>query len=487
MIFILIAAIEIYRMLRCDTVRSILSGATVLVSVLISMILSPIISIAIVNVVYANINRIPVLDTLLKNSGHMAHFLLAMVCMLLSVLLFVLVFFLIRLLLGLTVSIISKTLLKRSKGDAGFAAERVSWLDRNRKVISILIGTLNAFVITAVITMPVMGMLNVVSRTIGITEQIDENIWNTDPTTADTVNGLKRYSNDAVGSVFYQCGGRHMFSAVATTMLYDETVYLENEMEHLEGMVENFSMLLPVFTEPQAATHEHVVALENVCTHLERMELSKPLLAEYVSKGAGAWLRGNLYYSIPKPTLNEVIDPTFDELLYVCAGVNIYNAQRNTVSLLRVYSIIIDSGFLRLENYDYETLMRFLQETNVIERLSEELNKNPDMSGINESVSAIALGVMALQLEEMDLDDVEYDGLMSDIANAVESVKNIEDLEEQINTLSDYTKDFLGEHEVTIPENVARFAAEKMLEVLSSEEGTVDAARIEEFFRDYQP
>lgn len=486
-LFILIVAVEIYRMLHRDTVRSLLSGATVLLSVLCSMILSPIISIAIINVLYANINRIPVLATFLKNSGHLAHLLIALVCIALSVLLFLIVFFLLRILFGMIISILYRTLLKKASGDAGFASEGDSWFDRNRKVINVLIGVLNAFVIMVVITMPIMGTFGVVSRTIGIAEKIDEDIWKVNKTTAETVEGLKRYSNDAVGSVFYQCGGTHMFSAVATTMLYDETVYLDNEMDHLEGMAESLSTVFPIFTDPQSATDEHVAALENFCVHLEQMKLSKPLLAEYISKGAGAWLRGNLFYGVPKPTLNEVIDPTFDELLRVCAGVNIYNAQRNTVSLFRIYGIIIDSGLLRLQSYDYETLTAFLQETHIIERLSEELSKNPDMSGINDSVSAIAIGVMALQLEQMNLDDLAYDGLMSDIADAVESVKNLEDLGERIDTLSNYTQDFLGEHDVSIPENVARYAAEKMLEILASEPGTVDAARIEEFFKNYQP
>lgn len=487
MIFVVAAVIEVYRMLRRDSVRVVISGATVLFSVLLSVILSPIISIAIVNVLYANLQRIRGFSDLLASGGHMIHFIIAFVCIVLSTLLFMLLFFLTRLLLSIALAAIYRTLLKRNRGDTGYAVEKSSWLDKNRKVIAILIGVLNAFVITVVIVTPVMGTLNVASRAVGIAEKFDENIWKSAGSDGvEVVDGLRKYSADAVGNLFYHCGGDYIYSAVATTMLYDRTVYLDNEIDCLEEMVEDFVTIIPIFTEPEEVTSTHVDALYNVCGQLEKMELSKPLLAEYVSKGAGAWLRGNSYYSVPKPMMNEMIDPTFNELLHVCAGVNIHNAQRNTVSLLRIYAIILDSGLLSLEDYEYDTMVAFLQETAIIERLSEELNKNPDMSGISDTVSSIALGLVAMRLEQMDLGELEYDGLMSDLADAVESVKNVENPEEQVQMLTDYTKEFLGEHDVQIPDDVTKYASEKLLEVLLSESGTVTAARIEEFFREYQ-
>ena len=485
LLFVLVAGIEIYRLLHRDVVRSMLSGATVLVSILLSAILSPLVSTGIINLVYSEFGSLWGMRSMLEDMGQLATLVLVIASMVLSTVLLTLLFFAIRGCLALIVKISYGVLGARKHADASFSNEKVTWLDRNKKGINVLIGLVNGFLITVMITTPIMGSLRVAAYTFDIAESFEENCWDSPRDLAETVEGLREYANDPLGNAFYELGGKYLYFSAATAKLYGSTVYLDSELECLENIANDFSLLIPIFTNPKAAGDRHVAALERVCDELEKMELSRPLLAEYVSKAAGAWSRGNTYYSIGRPMLNEFIDPVFDEILNICMSANIYNAQQNTITLLRVYAIIIDSGLLHLTSFESNSLLSFMEASDIIERLSTELKKNPDMASIADDLSALALGAMVLKLDQLGLGADEFDELMTDFADAVETVKNIEDEKERAKAFNDYTQHFLRDHGAELPDSVTQFASEKLLDMLLSNGGTVDASGVEELLRDF--
>lgn len=485
MLFIVVAGIEIYRMIHRDILRSMLSGAIVLLSILLSVIFCPIISRELVSMLISPNGFFPELAEEIAELGYLSTLVSALASMILSTVLLILLFFLFRALLAMLFGMICAKALSRKHTEKAFPFEKETWLDRNPKEVKVLIGLLNAFLITALITAPVMGALDVTAQTLDVAESFDEDCWDSPRDTAELVQGFRSLSLDPIGNVFYHACGKFIYSAAATTNLNGNRVYLSHELNCLEEISEDFSAILPVFTNPNNANPSHVAALYRVCDRLEQMELSKPLLAEFVSKAAGAWTRGNLYYSIARPTLNEVIDPAFDEIINVCAGSNIHNAQRNTITLLRIYAILIESGLLEMQQLDTNFLLSFMENTDIIDRLCYELEQNPDMLGISQRISSIALGAMALKINQLNMDVEDYDELLTNLADAVESVRSIDDPEERIKQFNDYTKYFLEEYQVEMPEMVTQYASEQLLDMLMQSGGTIDASKIEELLSNF--
>ena len=429
-IFALVAAIEIYRGRNRDTVRAFMSGATVLLSLLFSVILSPIVSLPIAEALSPIVEEMPGLSEAFSGSGYMEQVITAMLAIVLSSIMFVFLFFLIRILLALAMSFLYRTRLKRQKSDAGFTGEKDSWFDRNRKTLNLVMGILNAFLITAAITAPIMGTMDVAVRSVELAEAFDEKVWENSEE-GEIVDELKSFSSDVVGNIFYQFGGKQMYAAAASTVMNGKTVYLENEIDCLEGIVKDFAKLTPFFEGQDSDTAKCATILDDVCEKLEQMEACDPLLAEFVSCGAGAWLRGNRYYSIEKPPMSEALSPTFDELLRICSSFNEYNAKRNTVTLLRVSAILVDCGWLTMNGSDYESLMTLFEETDILARLKTEIDKNPEMSELAHAVSSLALGVVAVHVDELALDNLKYDELMSDLAGSVTAVQTHYDYEQK--------------------------------------------------------
>jgi hypothetical protein len=213
------------------------------------------------------------------------------------------------------------------------------------------------------------------------------------------------------------------------------------------------------------------------------------LMAEFLPKAASSWLRGEEFMKIPKPSMNELIDPAFDAILEICASSDLYTVKDNTVSLLRIYSLILTSGILQTGN-DFEAIISCIQESDLIAKLDAEIDKNPNMSIIKTYTAEIAMRAIADRIYNGGIGDitggVNYDQLTEQLANAIETINNkgYGTTEEKIEAMTSYAQEYLGDYGISVPSELAAPIAEVMLSKINSS-GTISSSDIQEFFKSY--
>ena len=485
-IFAVCAAIEIYRGARRGFLKSLVTLCSAVVSIIISVCLSPLLSYYITDGVFYSIQHTPFYRSLTGNMGSMGIFVEALVGAALSTVLFVLVFCLVRLTIAIIVHRVYRSKLRSDSSKPQYAARDGSFIERNSKKLGMLTGAACAVVVTMALTSPIMGTLDVARSVIRIGETANAKIWQSSGIETE-IDAVEKYSADLPGNLFYRFGGKLIYRASATASVRGERVYVLKEMDLFHDTVKNFKQVYPMLKDPKKVSEKRIDAIEKLCENVEDMKLGHVLIADFLPVGADAWLEGKRVFKISKPVLNELIMPTFDEMLRVCARTDIDNVKQNTVTLLRVYSIILTSGILDMENGSYSEMIKHLERTDAISLLCAELNKNPCMQSVSRSVGEMAVRVLAKELVRKSADDLKYDNFVKNMASAITSVKSrgYGTTAEMIDVLTDYTQRYTSDLGVSVPHDVAGFASESFLQEVVSVDEYVTISEIKKIILDY--
>ncbi|MBQ9746622.1 MAG: hypothetical protein IJW21_07335, partial [Clostridia bacterium] len=203
---------------------------------------------------------------------------------------------------------------------------------------------------------------------------------------------------------------------------------------------------------------------------------------------AGAWLRGEAFMKINKPTMNELIAPAFDGILEICASSDMYTVKDNTTSLLRIYSLILTSGILQTGN-DFNAILACIQESDLIAKLEKEIDKNPNMSIIKMYTAEIAMRALADQIYGGNLGGIvseNYEQLTEKLADAIETINNkgYGTDEEKIAAMTSYAQEYLNDYGISVPPALAEPIAEVMLSKINTG-GGISASDIQDFLKGY--
>lgn len=485
-IFAVCAVIEIYRGARRGFLKSLVTLCSAVASIILSVCLSPALSYFIADTVIYNIKHTPFYRSLVGSFSSMEILVEALAGAAISTVLFVLVFCLVRFVVAIVVHLVYRSKLKSDPSKPQYMARDGSFIERNSVRLGMITGAVCAVVVTMALTSPVMGTLDVARSVIKIGETADAKIWQSSGVETE-IDAVKKYSADLPGNLFYRFGGKLMYRASATASVEGERVYVLDEMELFHDTVKNFNQIYPMLKDPSKVSEKRIDAIERLCENVEDMKLCHVLIADFLPVGANAWLEGKRVFKISKPVLNELIMPAFDEMLRVCARTDLDNVKQNTVTLLRVYSIILTSGILDMENGSYSEMIKHLEKTNAISLLCAELNKNPYMQSVNRSVGEMAVRVLAKELVKKSTDDLKYDNFVKNMASAITSVKSRDygTTEEMVDVLTDYTLRYTSDLGVSVPQDVAGFASESLLKEVVSVDEYVTISEIKKIILDY--
>ena len=484
LLFFAVLSLEIYRGITKGFFLSLISLGTVAASVAISVLLTPVLAMLVTGLFFdVAVEGIGEYQELLAEFASMGLLIEAVVSAVVSTLLFVGVFYLVRWTLNLIIRTILHKKLKSDPRDPDYRIEKNSYFDRHRKLLGGVVGGVSALIITMVLTTPIMGTLDVASQAIQVVHKVDNS------TAAaigeENIESIEKYSTDIPGNIFYQLGGKLMFSSVASTYMYNEKVYLLPEVDTLKKTVDDFMLVYDAFQKPEEVNREQIEGIHQLCDDIEGLEMCNGVLADVLSRGADVWRRGNLYFDIPKPEVNELVDPAFDEILIVCSNTDNTNANLNFTTLLKIYAVILDSGVIRVNITDYDETMAFLTEHDMLDQLTEILDQNPYMSGVN--ISSIAMTALSHHLMLYNYDAEKVDVLADGIADAINTVniKGYGEYEEKLKALAEYTVKYTNDYGVTVPEEVAELVAHEFFTSVSDIEGDVTAENVIEIFEKY--
>lgn len=480
---------------RNGFIKETVNIASIVTSLIISLLLTPIVSQLISAALMQMLKVMPFYITMFPNSIYMDFIITGIAAMLISSILFLAVMGVVKWFLGFVFKIMSRSKNKNKAKDM-FPREDAPAYEKRPRVWGGVAGAVAGLLSAMIIMAPVTGTLKMVNGVIGIIDSADKNFFAL-PEARREVDNLKKYANDGVSLMLYNVGGEIIYSAAASTMMNGETIYAAQEIEAVEAIVGDLMSLLPAIQNIEGATADQAEVIETLCSHMEDSKLIDYLMAEFLPQAAGAWLRGEPYMMIQKPVLNDMVAPAFDAILQICASSNIYNVKDNTVSLLKIYSIVLSSGILHAGN-DINAIIACVEQSGLIAKLNAEIDKNPNMAIIKTYTAEIAVRAIADNIYGAfgDLGDLgnigdlvgspEYAALTEKLADAIETINNkgYGTEQEKISAMTDYAKEYLSDYGVEIPEGVAEPIAEIMLSKVGSGE-SISAEDIESFFKSY--
>ena len=481
LIFFAISAIEISRSIKKGFRQSMISLGIVVSSLLLSVIVTNGVARLLTDLFIMRIVRDTAfygeLTGLFRSLGDVLG---ALVSMAVGVVVFILVFFITRAILNAFFMAIYNGAIKKNRGDSQYVMEKNSYFDANDKVLGAIAGAISAVIITMVVTAPLMGVLDVAARGIALTKT-------TDPIFESTIDdevqkSVDKYSDDVIGNVFYQFGGKIIFNSVASARMDVGRVYLLHELELLDKTAEDFVATYRVFENSGSGDWIDTSSLYELSDDVEQAEMFSGLLAEVLSNLGESWREGSSYLDIEKPATNSIIDPAFNRILNACAVTDAHSVKYNLPTLLKIYAIVLDSGIMQLDTDDYEQVIGFLNDSSIVDDLTEVLEANPYMSDINVSSMAMAAISQHILLNNYDAD--EYSKLMSELAGSVNTVMNkgYASEQERVDALTSFAIKHIESYGVTVPEEIAKLAAREILKSLSSVNGEVSADDMSELF-----
>lgn len=467
--------------------KTTVSLITIFVSLVSAIVVSPYIS---------RNSAVFIAEILGKNIGYgeseyMNMLICALIAMVLSSVLFIVLFFVFRGVFALAFSIIrlaiaKKSEIKRNEAKSNIKAEqKYPVYTKNSSKHGAAIGAISGLLIMIIIMAPIMGTLSLAGNVIGTLEKADKNMFSKDVTLKKEIEAIYKYSKDGVGLALYYTGGHLIYSAAASTTLSGQTVYAVNELDKINEILDDLLAVAPVLQDPTKATDEHLEKINAVCEGLEESKLLTVILAEYLPKIATSWLADEDFMGIKRPDLGAMITPAFDSILSVCADTDIYNVKINMVSLLRIYYILIDSGILQAGT-DINALLECISNSNLVDRLNAELDKNPNMKPVKEMISNLVMRAIIAQIFGENFSSEMLSELSATLANDVDKILNgIYDTDDEM--IADITlcaKETLAEYGVTLPDSFIDPISKELVKEFK-DGGEITAERLQEIFMGY--
>lgn len=436
------------------------------------------------------------LETLMNTFPHAKDILATVVDALVTPILFAALFVVLRLILRLTVSLILRS--KRYDPDdprymgtrrspaalmaPSYESPDAPWHRRHDRLLGGLTGGLCGFLAALCILSPVLGMLSTSRTLLRGLKSMNVSLHTVLP--AETVENVEYYVNDGGSAILSAMGGDLVFDAAAVTELDGIPLTLRREVESCMAVCRDFSRIVKVITGPQNATDEQREILYGLGDRVEDSAFTRVLAADFLNSASAAWLEGEAFLKMKRPSFGELLDPLLDSALKVCSESTPACAGRDITTLLRIYLIVVDSGLTN--NPDRDSLIAALDEGGVLDKIYAELRKNPCMRPVEEELSNVSLRIMAEAIDLADFSTETYRDLMENLSEAMNLVNGMEGatFEERVESMTEYTLHYAEQYGVELPEGMAQMAATAMVEQLSGD-GTLSADQLEEFFNHY--
>jgi hypothetical protein len=482
--FAIVLLIEVVKGSKHNFFQNLVSLGNIFLSIILSAVLSPEIAFGISKVIirFLPVKRICKFFKFNYDDGR--SLIEGFATMIISIVLFLVLFAIFRAVISLITFIILKKSNKGRKSIKFFTGD--TWFERNDKILSIITSTLCAILLTMVITMPVMGVVDVGRQGINMIETFQPDFFERRPKMKTVMSAFEGVEKNIPGNVFYHCGGKFIFESVTVCYINGEKVYLAKELDVLTDVVDDLAVALTAIQNPAFATEEQLNAIDSLCVHINDMKMSNVLVAKYISAGAKAWLQGKTILGYGKPTLNEFFTPIMDDTLLVCGNTTANNAKQNITTLLKLYKVFMSQKeLLHLDVKDDQAIFSVASYTNFAGELEKIFNENAYMIHLAVKPSQMVFGAFAKQV---DLLNDKAPTLMADLADTISTAKEREydSADDEIAYVSYSVERHVKNYGINIDSAIAEAVSKTMVAHFYEHEEPVDSVMVQELFESYK-
>ncbi|MBR4031408.1 MAG: CvpA family protein [Clostridia bacterium] len=488
---------------RTGSTKTIIAFLSVIISLVLGSILSsrviaPLLSSLITSALY----QTELFAFLFEDINRLYVIVAAVISMVLSSIIFVLVFFVLRSICHVIMSIVyKKALEKNGKKEEGSAGENDTWYKRNDKQIGAVVGGITGFLTVLILFSPVIGTLKsvdaVASMITGNNDNSSEQQISADQASADedvnenednsesggVLDVISDYANDFAGTVMYYCGGKAIYDMNAVAEIDGHTVVLSQEIKSISSIAQELFEVVPSIVNLNGFNSDHVEKLGDICETVDDSYFLSLVTSSIVSSASSSWSRGDEFIGFSRPDFNYSISAFTDSIFSVLATTTPDTVGDDLSTIIRVCGIIMDSGILNTDG-DYDAIMEILENSDFLNELIRELEKNPRTEPLIDSLHLFAMNSLmsTIKFEGYDID--EYNGLMEDITEQFNRM-NGQPHDKKVETLANYTVEYLQDYGVDVPADVAKVIADAMITNIPNSDGYITTEQMQEFFEQY--
>lgn len=466
-------------------VRSVFSLVSVVFSLIVGgLVSSYLISGRVSGIILGILTEEGVMDSIPAEIMNFEEIILAVAAMILSSVIFLFVFGMISLLCRITVAILYKTVLRPHPDDVGYVEEGAPWYRRYSKTLGGVVGGICSFLICVTVLSPIIGTLKTADTVVDILYEVDVL---KEGESFEGVDILKEYADDVSVNVLYYSGGKIVYDLSARSRINGKTVILSREVRAVGSVIGEFMELGPTLSNLAEFDGEDVERMEGMCEKIEDSYFISVVCAEFLSGASSSWARDEEFFGMQRPGFDSIIDPIFDSILGVFAGTDAQTVGADLRTLLRVTSIITESGILDATG-DYTSLMSLLEDGTFIDDITKELNKNPRMSIVTDNLYQLAMRMVVKEMNSIKLSELglsDYDKLINDLTDQLNLTGGL-DGEMQKEQLKNYAVDYFGDYGMDVPDSVADMIIGEMVDQVKPEEdGIITSDQLKDFFDQY--
>ena len=495
MVFAVIAGLEIYQGMKKGFFKAMVAFGMALLCMVISLILAPLLSDLIATTVLAQYSSVEICNMLRVRYEIAGDLILPIISLLSSIVLFVVLFLVLMLLRALLAfaALDNEEYELAPKIDEGTCSnKRMLWLVQKRRALGGIVGALSAVLIAMVITSPLMGALDVANQLIDTANDFDDRIWDRVAMDTTELESVQTYAADIPGNVFYQLGGKHMFATVATTQYKGEEVHLLDEIAVLKRTLKNLNVLLNCIGPNTVASEEDIANIYQLCEDIDDMKLLELLVADFVSQSAKGWLDNKLVMGLEKPQVHPAFSKLWDQTLNICAKTSVSQSKKNTITLLRIYAILLESGLTRTDINEL-ALAQNIRQYDVINRVQVELVANKNTAKLENEFKR---AVLKTQIDYMFTykfhssveDKTRYTKLTQNIAEVLSNIQNRGYINQErlISATSNAVKPYLNEYGLNFSDSMLTILSEAIADKLIYAYDEITADDVKEFLENYR-
>ena len=368
----LFIGIEINRSLHRGLSRTLISFATMIVSIIVGIFLSRLCSSLISRWLITFLKENYFKSAYIGGSLNMETISLMLIQAVIGSVLFFFTFMFARLFISLIVAAITNGRLAGKRNPRVRQDRTVE--SRREKLISVIAGMLSGIILAAALTSPVIGAFGVMQSAVVIIDETELNIWRAFRLDEEQIKEATNYSRNPTSVFLSVAGGKMIYTASATATVDGRLISIPMELRVLEREVGNVKEIIKLFENENQLGEEDVEVLDSICRLAEDSHIFKYFLAEYIQQGASTWLKNGRFMSVPYPNVTSQFRPLFDEVLRICSGTSSYTVSDDVRTMVNIYAATLTCG------RDYLDVVDAITGSDVMTRISEEMKSNARMN-----------------------------------------------------------------------------------------------------------
>lgn len=359
--------------------------------------------------------------------------------------------------------------------------------------ISLPIAGAHALLITIVTLIPLCCLLTMGAHIIRTAEQspsmqsvITTPFEGTDISLDSIATDVEK--NPCTAVVHYTLG-KPVFYLLTTdtldkTTTHGESVRLNMERE-LCGIIATIGDAVDAgkaFSSEEFSQQDKEILFEAADTLFETKWVSL-VATDTLAYAAERWQEGDDFLGIARPTMSDVIDPTFSCVLQLLASETPQTLSEDIHVILDVLCDLRLKGFLNAETVFYEDLIRSLGRDGFLTSLLARLDQNERMHLLVDEIRTMSVRLVGSMLGVDQLQSGQYDALMDDVASSLNDVLQ-KPAEERDEIIKQAINQNFDTHGFNVPEDVALEVSDKVINELGAD-GEITKAELIDFLSNY--